>query len=512
MISDSTSEYISYAEILNSFNDFRRAGGRSKNDFNETDNPGFKYFKIFFHFYNGSADTGDEAGEFSGGLLFPIFDSMGDSKADWDNDDLRKYTCAWTYLKLNKEDERASHLEDFIRLLSNISSYSPWYFQSIEGLESAIERKYVNDKEFKFEEDRQKLTIKCLQDAVDDRIGTMLDLYRSIVYSQSMKRYILPGNLRKFDMSIVVFEAPIKTMHNSKHPAIINTNSQISSSNDYKSSYKYYEFHNCEIDYSSTKTASTLNNVEGIKQEYSIDISYDDMYENRYNEFLAKNIGDFVAEDMDLLSAGVIPDSKISNSVIESGYKKLSDNLGLYDNDITLEQSAASDSKKLFSHQTMLNKAVNMVSGELKETVGSVMEAGPNIIRQIAGGAIKTNTDQLKKVVLGNLYGFSVTDTVDKVQQILSGDIYMASKAAQKYIGNKNVSVENPNMSRDSLYEPVEQNTTQISNSGMFEDAVPYEENFSMQTLAYDRYERKVTDRVISVGNMFKKQSMANNI
>ena len=83
-----------------------------------------------------------------------------------------------------------------------------------------INKKEKWKNEFKFEEDRQKLTIKCLQDAVDDRIGTMLDLYRSIVYSQSMKRYILPGNLRKFDMSIVVFEAPIKTMHKYKHPDI----------------------------------------------------------------------------------------------------------------------------------------------------------------------------------------------------------------------------------------------------------------------------------------------------
>ena len=43
---------------------------------------------------------------------------------------------ALSYLKKNAETERAAMLEEFIYLLSEISANSPWYFQSIEGMES----------------------------------------------------------------------------------------------------------------------------------------------------------------------------------------------------------------------------------------------------------------------------------------------------------------------------------------------------------------------------------------
>ena len=63
-------------------------------------------------------------------------------------------------------------------------------------------------------------------------------------------------------------------------------------------SYKYIEFHNCEFDYNSAKTGyETIDNAEGITQEYTINIYYDDCYENRYNEFISKEIGDMIYLD-----------------------------------------------------------------------------------------------------------------------------------------------------------------------------------------------------------------------
>jgi hypothetical protein len=56
---------------------------------------------------------------------------------------------------MNDEKERAEKLKKFIYLLSDINSQSPWYFQSITGLDAAIERKQFTDKDFKIEEERR---------------------------------------------------------------------------------------------------------------------------------------------------------------------------------------------------------------------------------------------------------------------------------------------------------------------------------------------------------------------
>jgi hypothetical protein len=75
-------------------------------------------------------------------------------------------------------------------------------------LDTALERKIITETDFKLE-DRKSIVIKCLPDAYDNRIGTLLDLYRSICYSYTNKKEIVPANLRKFDMGIYIFNTPM---------------------------------------------------------------------------------------------------------------------------------------------------------------------------------------------------------------------------------------------------------------------------------------------------------------
>ena len=72
--------------------------------------------------------------------------------------DIYNHNSAWAYLKLNDEQERAEKLEQFILLLSNISSKSPWYFSSVGGLQEALERKVAEDGKLEMSETK-KLTI-----------------------------------------------------------------------------------------------------------------------------------------------------------------------------------------------------------------------------------------------------------------------------------------------------------------------------------------------------------------
>jgi hypothetical protein len=231
---------------------------------------------------------------------------------------------ALNYLYNNREYTRFRYLSEFIKLLSDINIHCPWYFQSITGLDTALERPELGGKEFKLEEERKKITIKCLPDALDNRIGKMLDLYRSAAFSQMLHKEVIPANLRKFDMGIFIFspfireldiEEPITTRKNKKGVSyrkiagygapkksmIFNGLIDVDST-DNISKYinsKFIELRNCEIDLNSSKTPfGELNNIEGTQHEYEIGISFDTCYERRYDSTFNDVIGDYVLDDL----------------------------------------------------------------------------------------------------------------------------------------------------------------------------------------------------------------------
>ena len=460
------SRTISYKTILNDRDLFRKSGTKSGGEFNLLDTPGTKYFKIFFYFNNGDSETPLEVSK-STGLLAPTWDV-----SPTPNDSTYyQYNSAWSYLKMNREDERADQLVKFVNLLSNISSQSPWYFSEITGLDSALERKQVID--FKWEEERKKISIKCLPDAYDNRIGTLLDLYRSIVWSWQMKREVLPSNLRKFDMGIFIFNDPIANFSvlynynanqttdeilldkneygrdikkNLKNRKIRESGSEDmitikrdkkdipkrrysvigEDENSYRSSYKYIEFHNCEIDYNSSKSGlSTLNKKEGVPFEYTIDISFDDCYEHQFNESLFMGFGDMIQWDL------------ISN--IEYNYKPEKPNSVIPTVDELLNwyssHSAYFDNIPNIKHTPNTNGFLTQAFNQVVETVKE------------AGGSI------LKKAVLGNLYTFSLTKMKDQLKSLSKGNIWGATHNVINYIQEDNQRTENQLTSYNSIFK-----------------------------------------------------------
>ena len=422
------SNFISYEQILKDRENFRRSGTLQGPSFNITDTPGVKYFRIFFYFENGDVD-GKLSGS-SSGLLAPTWLYNVSDK------DLYKHTSAWSYLKLNYEDERADLLAQFVNLLSNINSQSPWYFSEITGIDSALERKQTVDKDFMFEAERKKLTIKCLPDSFDDRIATLLDLYRSITWSWTNKREILPANLRKFDMGIMIFEGTNTPFH-----AVSSKKDQFDqyaiigdSSSQYRTSYKYIEFHNCEIDYNSSKSAwSTLSNKEGVIPEYSIEIDYDDCYESRYNEFALKELGDFIEWDWDYRkeyqNSGKSFNAKMYQGLSqrmefyghvgdeEPSNKKITSNLARTD----IVRREADTQKKLTKNIAKKDKEdwlIKPIKNALGQTIGTGLNYGLHY---------------LKRAVLGNLFTFSLTKMADQLKGAASGNVWSTTRAILEY-------------------------------------------------------------------------------
>lgn len=378
---------ISYATFLRDRMKFQHAGGLEGDDFSQLDTPGHYFFKILFYFRNGDS-TGVNG--MNGGLLAPTWEEYeGRPSAK----DYYSHNSAWSFLKMNNEGDRADLLKKFVILLSDISSNSPWYFKTISGLSGALKRESVGTDNFTIPAEKKQITIKCLPDAYDTRIATLLDLYRSVSWSWTKKCEILPRNLRKFDMGVYIFSSPITNLHKPDDTVL-----DIESSN-YSTSYQLIEFHGCEIDYNSSSSINDeLDNSSGQALEYTITIKYDDAYERRWNEGMLRLIGDVIAND--------------TASVIGS-----TDNL-LVNN---------KDSNYIKNMTEFTNRVNEYKQGLLKNMTDQLLEEY---------NPLNNVQDSITGIVLGNLNGFSLSKIDSQVEQLASGQFIQTKQNISSYTSN----------------------------------------------------------------------------
>lgn len=407
------SELLSYNNILNDINNFKRAGTASGSDFNIYDTPAHKYFRLLFYF----GSTPEFGNGYGSGLLAPTWDNISGSP-------YYDFNSAWAYLKLNDENERAEKLEHFITLLSDINTNSPWYFSTLGGIDGALERKGPEDGVIEMAD--KKLTITCLPDAFDNRIGTLLELYRDITWSWVQKKEIIPANLRKFDMAVYIFETAEANWHITKN-GLFPKDTIIAGNDDsgFKPSYKMIEFHNCEFNYNSIKSGwSELNNQTGVSPTYTIEITYTDCYEISYNDIMMRTIGDVITTDM------------INNTTGDDAY-------------ISVAQSDnATQAEEVKSRTYPYDKGwANKVLG------------------QIGGHLVSDITDWAKQKVMGNIYGFSLTGLRDGIQGFMQGDLIRTGMSAAQFIKEQKNKNAKPGKASGNIYK-VKNETTKASKLG----------------------------------------------
>jgi hypothetical protein len=484
------SSLLTYASLMNQRDRFR-VSSSTDNEFNRYDTPSLKFFKVFFYFQNGDSDSMAGRVTDSGGLLAPTW-----TIPDVGDKNYYMYNSAWSYLKMNCEDERAANLEQFINLLSNISSESPWYFTELSGLDAALERKTVMDKDFKIEDTRPKISIKCLPDAFDDRISTLLDLYRSIVWSWVDKREILPSNLRKFDMGIFIYEQPTKKYHHKE--------SKITLFNDADNmSFKYFELHNCEIDYNSSKgNLGTISNADGLAPEYTIDIHFDDCYETRYNEMITRWMGDMVSWD---LCAIANPSSPISSNS--------EDKAQLWEENERLAQEVGGKTGLLPG---------GYEGGKAHEPKGFLS----NALAQTVNVGVDAVKGLVKKAFLGNLYTFSLSKMVDQAKSLASGDVWSTTRNVMEYVND--AQQRRDNNTKVNLFGRVESKGSDSDGNPIdsLGSATPIAESSSDMGDIKDGYvpqpiepasgnifpPKKIIPRVKKLGNLATSNTIVNNI
>lgn len=238
---------------------------------------GWFYFKVFFNFNTNY------------GLLGGILGDQPNSEPSKPSsvNTAIQYLDNISSLKMYNSEylqERKKALKKFVKTLSYISSEAPWFFKEVSGFDN-IKGAYLDD----FNKDKV-ITIKTLEESIDMRLGTLFDLYKFSAYDNINFKEIIPQNLRKFEMSILIFNIPIK-MHNTGFknfdgteydPTKINNNELDSSM-----SFKMYTFQNCEFDVDSlNEVTDTISNENPFNMGANqIKIKYDRVYEHRMNEF-----------------------------------------------------------------------------------------------------------------------------------------------------------------------------------------------------------------------------------
>ena len=438
---NSTNDIFSYKSIRNSIQMFRSGVNSGTPEF-WYDEPGYFFWKPLFYFFNG--DSFDD-GIGNGGLLYPSWinykndtyakvEDTSDSNngsALRDNkvavEDAGLENSAYNYLMRNGELKRAQLLRNFITLLSDISSTTPWYFKEVSGLDEAVSKKTFFESP-KIDETRKQITITCLSDSIDTRIGTMLDMYRSACYSWQTKREIVPANLRKFDMGIYVFTKPYNTfkkditgvykplsVYDDPIKSLFNQDERTISNR----SYKYLEFHNCEIDLESCKFGDTFSVESANTMEYKLVISYDNCYDNRYNDQFLGMIGDSIITDI------------------------------LEFDDLTTDTNSLPIAGGYGSYNMTNLTGINKYNGIL----GILSKAADNLIDSTIGVAKQAVSSAAKGLLLGNIYHGSIKNIITDIGQ---GRIIKGSADAVKFMSNP----ENITKPLGNLFGTIKSETT----------------------------------------------------
>lgn len=250
-----------------------------------TGDPGWFYFKIFFHF-----DT--DFGLF-GGLLGPSNNSETTTSNTMKTDNSAKawFNCWKDSYPLEMLDQRLTALEKFAGLLSFINGKAPWFFQKIAGLDKAA---YVDLNE---PMKSRQIEIQCMPDAIDMRLTTLMELYKFACFDYINFKEILPENLRKFDMTVVIFNSPIRYLQTGvrNYKGSKLGYKELTPANDNAMSYKMFSFYNCEF------VGDSLGNY--IPSEVSNDnpfqigsnklvVKYDKCYQHMANEHNSMMFGD----------------------------------------------------------------------------------------------------------------------------------------------------------------------------------------------------------------------------
>ena len=368
--------------------------------------PGHFYFKIFFNF-----DT-------SFGLLGSLLHIDNNSFSQFSTNTAIKYLMYSSIGRPHRSDDipgRMLALFKFGNLLSYISNYSPWFFKSIKNLSSADVYPLTE-----IQNDKNSIEIELNPDAVDMRVTTLFDLYRYACYDRIKMKEIIPENLRKFDMDVMVFHVPLKyynTAISSKSLKKKFDYKKLSYNMTNMPSFKMYSFLGCEFDLESLGSLmpDIKNDKPGMIGETSIKINYTQVHTHTMNDWYRIMFG----TDGFYYNANKENTKPSEIALVEAAEKNSSYN----DKSTFYDKSNDEQYQRLKAKQAILDHLLyyNSTSSQYKELIDASEALCSDLYRAVAPNK-----------ALGNLY-----------ENIISGGVgpgsnYFKSKMKALHLGSDN--------------------------------------------------------------------------
>lgn len=217
-------DFINKMAIMKRFHFGNEYGSESHNDvfFNGFEDPTHLTFKIEFGEFGASITDNAtiasiQKNSLSSNVFFMDYDKMPMGLLDLNYSDIigtganarsnivfneQQTYNAVNYLINRNEDRRAQYLRDFIEGIYTIQRDFPYIFQKITGISKLFEVDVTRGQRLK----DVILQLTCMPDGVDQKIHTLIELYRKAAWDDQYQRWVLPDIMRYFKMVIYVFD------------------------------------------------------------------------------------------------------------------------------------------------------------------------------------------------------------------------------------------------------------------------------------------------------------------
>lgn len=375
--------------------------------------PTYLGFVLLFDWTTPHTQTGNGGSPLLAGGVNEAME--GNSPEGWTT----KPGTAMDYLKRCGEYNRMRYLNAFINTLKTVNYQMPWYWQEIEGLDTAWNINKLADPYIGG--DDAVIKIKTLE-SIDLIITKCMDLYRNAIYDWEHRRVIIPENLRKFTVYIHVqeirkFQIDSLFMDKLKSgvPGMPGAEGFQNTSMGGKFSDAMSD-KNSGPDSKSNKINNFFGGVDNEDSQFINEAGAKVTFELQYCEFNA--------------DASNIPFSELSMGSAEHASQ-------------TLEFSYENKNKMGTYPSLNLNveNQSGNVGGEAKSKWKSDLEAKG---KQIAANAVQSAADKVKGklagLVLGNVHGFSAGNLASALEQGtiqgISSEIGQAASLLNKKKGN----------------------------------------------------------------------------
>lgn len=278
-----------------------------------------EYFINYYTTEHGNSVIENQDPIYTGFKMFFHFDAPNGLFAD------ETYpNSALAYLKRIGQTQRYNLLKRFINTLSEINSLTPYVFQSIDGISELWTQPFSDVLTNK------QINIQTLE-MIDMRLASLTVMYRTIVFDNERKCYVVPENLRKFSMSVYIHDMRVFNELDKNNARFLKTesNQDVTKLNHIMFDLGYCEFNinsgaeflstvsrnnneaninNLTIDFEQYDISGLFRTITGDNNLNALEMSLSDIVNNgqvsEENRF-KREFTDFVGENVDYVDERV---------------------------------------------------------------------------------------------------------------------------------------------------------------------------------------------------------------